>query len=350
MKVTRRDFLKTAATVGAAAAIKLHKQDLIEVFAQAPDYWHICWLNAASCTGCEVSFVQHANPDVIEILTSITVGDSGLPIALPDYMQVIHPTSGKLALELIDVWKAGSEKRKVLIVVGAVQSPGFCEVGDRDFRDLLADVAPHADYVIAFGSCSAFGGIPHAKNNVTGAMGVADFFEEAGIAKTVINLPRCPGHPDSLVLTLASVMVGVIPALDAHGRPKAFFGTNMHDQLCPYRPYYDRGIFIPKVGEYVDDEEGGCRFKIGCKGPITYTDCALVKWNNHVSYCVQVGAPCIGCAQPEFPDGDTAPFWKELPTLPTVLGIPAQTWGQALVAISVIGCAAHFARKVVTKR
>ncbi|MCS7121692.1 MAG: NiFe hydrogenase [Archaeoglobaceae archaeon] len=348
LKLTRRDFLKSMTMVGISAML-INKADILKALAQAKDYWHICWLNGASCSGCEVSFAQNADPDIVEILTSMTVGESGLPIALPDYMQVIHPTSGSLAMEFIEVWKKASEKRKILIVVGSVQNPGFCEIGGKDFRDLLIETSKVADYIIAFGSCSSFGGIPGAKGNVTGAKGVSDFLKEVGIRKTVINLPRCPGHPDSLVSTLASVMVGVIPMLDNYGRPVDFFGMNMHSELCPYRPFYDRGIFITKPGEYPTSGDG-CRYKIGCKGPIAYTDCALRKWNNRVSYCLEVGAPCLSCSEKEFPDGDTSPFWKELPGLPLILNAPVEVWGSGLVAAAAAGCAIHFARKKIKKK
>ncbi|MCS7119383.1 MAG: hydrogenase small subunit [Archaeoglobaceae archaeon] len=348
LRFTRRDFLKSMTMFGVSAML-INKTEIVKALTQSKDYWHICWLNGATCSGCEVSFIQHTDPDLIDILTSITVGESGLPIALPDYMQVVHPASGSLAMEFIDLWKEAKEKRRILIVVGSVQNPGFCEIGGRDFRDLLKETSKFADYIIAFGSCSSFGGIPRAKGNVTGAKSVSDFLKEVGIVKPVINLPRCPGHPDSLVLTLTSVMIGVIPVLDTYGRPIDFYGTNMHQELCPYRPFYDRGIFITKPGDYKPGEEG-CRYKIGCKGPIAQTDCALRKWNEHISYCVEVGAPCIACSEPNFPDGDTSPFWKEMPGLPTILNAPAEVWGSAIVAATTIGCAVHFARKMIKEK
>ena len=35
---------------------------------------------------------------------------------------------------------------------------------------------------------------------------------------------------------------------------------------------------------------------MGCRGPQTYSNCALVRWNNRASWCVESGAPCCGCA------------------------------------------------------
>jgi hydrogenase small subunit len=272
---------------------------------------------------------------------SITTYTSGLPIALPDWMYVVHPASGSLAVEYINDWISHEGPGpKILVVEGAMQLPGFCETGGRDFRDWVKDTAEAADFIVSFGSCSSFGGIPHAKGNPTGAMGVQDFLREVGIddkAEGVINLPRCPGHPDSLILTLASLLEGVVPELDDQNRPLAFYGKNIHDEQCPYRAFYDKGQFA-EFGE----SEQGCRFKIGCKGPVTFADCPTRKWNDHTSFCIEVGAPCIGCSEPEWPDGDYAPFFKELTSIPTLFGIPPETWGTAFVGASALGIAAHY--------
>jgi len=343
--VTRRDFLKLAAT-SAFISIAPFKMDVIKLFEEAKDYVHICWLNGAACTGCSVSFAQSSDPDVIKILTSITVGNSGLPIALPDWMYVLHPASGSLGVELINDWINYTGK-KILIVEGSMQQEGFCEFGGKDFRKWVEGSAKVTDNIIAFGSCSAFGGVPHAKGNVTGAMSLQDFLREVGMnekANKVINLSRCPGHPDSLLLTLASLIEGIEPELDKYNRPLAFYGKNIHNEQCPYRAFYDRGIFA-NFGQ----SEQGCRFKIGCKGPITWTDCPTRKWNDRTAFCIDRGI-CIGCAEPAWPDGESAPFYVELPSLPTVLNIPAETWGTAFVGAAAAAVAVHAGRKALTKK
>jgi len=354
MKIKRRDFVKLAGVIGAAATIELYKPEIMEVLAASKDYYHICWLNGAACTGCTVSFAQATDPDLVKVLTQIVVGDDDtkvgtarLGIRLPDYMETVHPASGSLAESLIDdKWKKGTTGKRILIVEGAMQDAGWCKVGGKDFRDAVEDAAGSADVVISFGNCASFGGIPGAAGNVTGAKGLQDFLNEVGVNKTVIVAgATCPGHPDHLILTLADVIQGIIPEVDEHGRVKAFFQYNMHENRCPYRPYYDKGQFALKPGEE------GCRYKLGCKGPVTYTDCALRKWNNHVSYCVEVGAPCVGCAEPDFPDvgGDKFAFYAELPNLPIFLGTPVKTWGEALVIASAVGVAAHLVVRTVRK-
>lgn len=348
MLITRRDFLKLATAATASAVVAQYKLEIQQIFAQAKDYVHICWLNAAACTGCSVSLAQAADPDLLEVLTSITVGNSGLPIALPDWLYVLHPASGGLGVELINDWmKLPKTKNKILVIEGSLQSEGYAEMGGRDLRDWITDGAKVADVIIAYGTCSTFGGIPHAKGNVTGAMGAQDFLKQVGMpdqAAKVINLSRCPGHPDSLVLLLASLIQGITPELDQYNRPLAFFGKNIHEEACPFRPFYDKGVFA-KYGQ----SEEGCRFKIGCKGPVTWADCPTNKWNDHTAFCIEDGI-CYGCAEPLWPDGEHAPFFTELPSLPTILNIPVNVWGAAFLGAGAGAIAIHAARRVFSKK
>jgi len=43
-----------------------------------------------------------------------------------------------------------------------------------------------------------------------------------------------------------------------------------------------------------------CMFKQGCKGPVTYADCCVRRWNSKVNWCVGANGPCHGCASPNF--------------------------------------------------
>ncbi|MFP4559352.1 MAG: hydrogenase small subunit [Archaeoglobaceae archaeon] len=342
-KLSRRNFMKTVAAMGAATFLASYKSEIVKAISEVKDYWHINWLNGASCSGCSISFAQIADPDLVEVLTEITVGTSNLPIALPDYMETIHPASGTLAENLKERWANGAEGRRVLVVEGSIQDPGYCIIAGKDFREHVKEAAEKADAIVAVGQCATYGGIPAAKGNLTGAKGLKDYLAEIGVNKTVVNLPMCPVNGEHVLLTLAAVMIGAPIDLDSHGRPKAFFGKNMHDELCPYRPYYDRGEFITVPGE-----GEGCRYKIGCKGPATNTDCALRKWVNGTSYCVEVGAPCIGCSEPGWPD-DFSPFYAEVSEVPTLLGINSTTLGQGLLGITAAGIAVHGIKKAATK-
>ena len=130
-----------------------------------------------------------------------------------------------------------------------------------------------------------------AKPNPTGATPIHKLID-----KPVINVPGCPPIADVMMGVVTHLLVlGQIPALDSQGRPKEFYGRRVHD-TCYRRPNYDAGLFV----ESFDDEnarKGYCLYKMGCKGPVTYNACSVVKWNEGTSYPIQSGHGCIGCSE-----------------------------------------------------
>ncbi|MCG8565311.1 MAG: iron hydrogenase, partial [Desulfobacterales bacterium] len=168
--------------------------------------------------------------------------------------------------------------------------------------DVMKELGPMASSVLGIGTCAAFGGIPAAEGNVTGAMGVMDFFKQEGIKTPVVNIPGCPPHPDWIVGSIVHLLEKGVPELDSDGRPTLFFGENIHDN-CSRLPAYDEG----ELTEVISDPKG-CRMDIGCKGPDTYADCYKRKWNTGMNWCVD-NSVCIGCVESGFPDG-TSPFYE----------------------------------------
>jgi len=49
----------------------------------------------------------------------------------------------------------------------------------------------------------------------------------------------------------------------------------------------------------------------GCRGPETYNNCPIAKFNDGTSWPIEAGHPCIGCSEPDFWDKYT-PFFEEL--------------------------------------
>ena len=129
----------------------------------------------------------------------------------------------------------------------------------------------------------------------------------------MINVPGCPPIADVMMGVVTHLLVlGQVPALDSQGRPKEFYGRRVHD-TCYRRPNYDAGLFV----ESWDDEnarKGYCLYKMGCKGPVTYNACSVVKWNEGTSYPIQSGHGCIGCSEAGF--WDNGPFYQHLPSFP----------------------------------
>jgi hydrogenase small subunit len=54
---------------------------------------------------------------------------------------------------------------------------------------------------------------------------------------------------------------------------------------------------------------------MGCKGPVTFQNCPVVRWNEATNWPIGCGHPCIGCAEPDFWDRMT-PFYQHLSGIP----------------------------------
>lgn len=162
---------------------------------------------------------------------------------------------------------------------------------------MLEETVQDAFAVIAVGSCAAFGGLPHAFPNPTGAVPISELVTD----KPLINVSGCPPIPVVITGVLSHLLAfGQLPELDALRRPKAFFGESIHDR-CYRRGFYEQGKFARSF----DDEGarlGHCLYHVGCKGPVTYNACATLKWNRGASFPIQSGHGCFSCSEPDFWD------------------------------------------------
>jgi hydrogenase small subunit len=88
---------------------------------------------------------------------------------------------------------------------------------------------------------------------------------------------------------------------------------------------------------------------MGCRGPVTYNSCGVIRWNNGVSYPIQSGHGCIGCSEANF--WDNGPFYRHLPRFPG-FGIEstADTVGAVVGIGAVAGVALHAIATNVRKR
>ena len=250
----------------------------------------VIWLSFQECTGCTESLTRSHAPTVESLIFDA--------ISL-DYHHTLQAAAGHGAE---DARMAAMEENKgkyVLVVDGSIPKdfPAYSTIAGISNLDMLKETAKDAAAIVAVGTCAAFGGIPHAYPNPTGAVPVSDIVTD----KPIINVSGCPPIPVVITGVLAQYLTfGTIPELDALGRPAAFFGQNIHDR-CYRRPFYERGQFA----ETFDDEgarKGWCLYKLGCKGPTTYNACATLKWNEGASFPIQSGHGCIGCSEPDFWD------------------------------------------------
>ena len=246
----------------------------------------LVWLELTGCSGNIISLLDGSNPG-FQFLTSEMVNLV--------YENSLMAKEGSPAIEqLLRV----RDRAYILAVEGAVATKNdglYNIIGMYGGRPLTAYQAVQllsekASSVLAVGTCASDGGMSAAKPNPAECISVRQ-----AVNRNVINLPGCPCHPDWFLGTLAHILLYGEPELDGRGRPVLFYGIKIHDR-CSRRSFFDKGIFATKLGDPT------CMFKVGCRGPVTYTDCPIRKWNRHVNWPVQDNAPCIGCAQFGFPD------------------------------------------------
>ncbi|MFW6323617.1 MAG: NiFeSe hydrogenase small subunit [Desulfovibrionales bacterium] len=301
MSLSRREFMKLCTgTVAGLGISQVFHPGLVMAMKEAAQKAPVIWIQGQGCTGCSVSLLNTVHPSIKEVLLEI--------ISL-EYHPTVMAAEGEVAMEhMFEV--ANQYKGKYFLVVeGSIPMKAdghYCvlgEVGHKEITMLEAtkELGKNAAATLSVGTCAAYGGIPAAYGNLTGATDVKTVFDQFGVSTPVVNVPGCPPHPDWMVGTVAHVLMYGVPELDDYGRPKLFFGRNIHEN-CPYRGYYDDGVFSETL-----TQKEGCRLEVGCKGPYTNADCWKRHWNNGVNWCLQ-NAVCIGCVEPGFPD-DTSPFY-----------------------------------------
>lgn len=304
MELSRRDFL-------GAGAISVLGFSLVEVPGlgrlalgaepEAVVEVPVIWMATGSCSGCSVSLLNSASPTIEELLLDQVLPGKHVSLG---FHATIMASQGDQAIEAMEKIAREHKGGYVLVVDGAVATGAdglYCAVGERDGKPItgyehVRDLGRDALAVLAVGACASSGGIPAAGSNPTEAVPVGIVLEREGIKTPLVNIPGCPPHPDWIVGTIATLLLGGVDALglDGNHRPAPFFRECIHDN-CPYRGHFEKGDFAEKFGDH------GCLIKLGCKGPITYADCPIRKFNNGTSWCVEAGHPCIGCCHPDFP-------------------------------------------------
>ncbi|RLA86314.1 MAG: Ni,Fe-hydrogenase small subunit [Deltaproteobacteria bacterium] len=285
--VSRRDFLKYCASF--AVLFGLSELEFTRRLAHAVEKAErkppVIWLEGQDCAGCTVSFAGLLYPPVGAIILD--------KLSLR-YHETLMASAGELAESVYH--ETVKEGGYVLVVEGSIPSSDdrFCLVGGRPFREIVLEASKNATCILAVGACASFGGIPKA--TVSKGMGVKDLVS----GKPIINLPTCPVHPDHLVGTILYILTtGKLPELDDFNRPKMYYSQSIHDN-CRRRGHFEAGNFLQDWNDPAQKDY--CLFEKGCKGPMTYADCPIRRWNSGTNFCIDCGAPCVGCAEPGFYD------------------------------------------------
>lgn len=301
----------------------------------------IVWLQAGSCGGCTMAALEVEGRGLVAALEPFGITFLWHP--------ALSEECGREAIAILNDVLDGRKRVDALCVEGsAMVGPngqgGYHRVSGTGLSqaEWIAELAPKARYVVAIGSCAAFGGMPAALPNPTDSVGLSwegeapggllgtEFRSAAGLP--VINVAGCAPHPGWMHETLLGLAMGAIGAddLDLYGRPR-FFADHLAHHGCNRNEFYEF-----KASAEAPSDRGCLMEHLGCKATQAVGDCNQRSWNGSVGGCPSAGFSCIACTNPGFeqPNGAFA-------ETPKVAGIPVglpldmpKAWFIALAALS----------------
>jgi len=321
--ISRRGFMQFCAGMASMMAIPAAMVPRMAhaVLSSKPS---VIYMSFQECTGCLESLV---NSSTVTQANSTTIENLILNLVSLDYQETLMASAGDRAEYTRDQIIARNAGKFVLIVDGSIPKDpnnGYFVSGGKSGVLRFVEAAEHAGLILALGSCAAFGGLPNADPNPTGAVSIAEIMKLNGISKPLINISGCPPIPEVITgVIMYYLTYGAAPALDSKLRPKVFYGENIHED-CYREDNFEDGRFVEKFDD-TGARNGYCLLHMGCKAPITHNACRKVKWNARTSYPIQSGHGCIGCSEPYFWDGGVTtakanplqangkPFWPNGP-------------------------------------
>jgi hydrogenase small subunit len=294
--VSRRAFLKFCTVMASLLALPPGVLPRMVEAMERSRRKSVIWLSFQECTGCLESLSRSH---------SSTLEDLVFDFMSLDYQHTLMACAGERAEALRRDVIARNPGRLIAVVDGSIPIKDggvYSTIAGRTNLDFLKETVAQAAVVIPVGTCAAFGGIPKAEPDPTGALGVQHLMDRGLIArKPLINVPGCPPIPVVISAVLAHYLtLGTLPSLDALHRPRAFYGETVHDR-CYRLHFYRRGKFAKSFDDR-GARRGWCLYELGCKGPVTHNACASLKWNQGTSFPIQSGHPCLGCSEPDFWD------------------------------------------------
>ena len=279
--VSRREFVEFCGVMATALALpKVLGARIAEAVLKA-EKPVIVWLEFQDCAGNTESFLRATKP---------TVADIVLDVLSVDYHETIMAAAGHQAEDVLAKTVKEKKGAYLAVVEGSIPTGvngAYCTIGGRSALQIAREVCGGAAATIAVGTCATFGGLPAAAPNPTGALGVADAVP--GL-KNLVNLSACPMNPENLTaLVVHYLTFKDLPALDGYRRPLFAYGKSIHDN-CERRAHFDAGQYVEAWG---DDghRTGYCLYKMGCKGPVTFQNCPVVRWNEGTNWPIGCGHP-----------------------------------------------------------
>jgi hydrogenase small subunit len=327
--MTRRQFLGFCGVIAAALALPESAGEVIAAALATAPRVPVIWLEFQGCSGDSESFLRAAsqlNPLDPAAGSEPKISDLLLDIISLDYHETLMAPSGANATFSLNDSLAKNAGNYILVVEGSIPTGAnghYCVIGGRTATSILQEAMTGAKKVIALGSCAHYGGLAKANPNPTRAAGLKSMYPtqlatNANPAGKIYGLPGCPANVVNLVALLVHFITypnTAIP-MDTITKEKeiqAFFGFDkrIHSRVnnnpianC-FRKDTDREAEMWGDADHVN---GGCLRDLGCAGPITYSNCFKVHWNQDTCWPIAAGHGCIGCTNNNFWD---TPFYSK---------------------------------------
>lgn len=335
---SRREFLGFCTTMAAYMGLQTSGIAQIVNALETKQRPPVVWMHFQECTCCSESFIRSSHPIVADIILD--------KISL-NYTETLQAASGFMAEKSLHDTITNHKGEFILLVEGSIPTANngvHCCIGGRTALDIVHEVAEGAKAIIAWGSCASNGCVQSAKPNPTSATPIHKIIKN----KPIVKMPGCPPIGEAMAGIIVHLLAfDRLPELDRVGRPKAFYSRRVHD-TCYRRPNYDAGLFVNSFDD-PNAKKGYCLYKVGCRGPVTYNSCAVMRWNNGTSFPIQAGHGCLGCSEESF--WDNGPFYNHLASFPG-FGIEstADNVGLAAAGVAAAGIATHSIVTNVMKR
>lgn len=318
--MSRRAFLKFTTAMTAALALPAGYAPRIARAVETAPRLPVIWLRGQDCGGETEAFLRAPDPSTASLLLDV--------LSLEYHETLMAPAGTASDLSLTSAMERYPDGYVVVVEGGIPTAAGgaFCMIGGRPFADVVREVADGALATIAVGACAFDGGVPGAGGGVTGSASLREVVSNA----PTVALPGCPVNVENLVATIVHYLsFKEWPATDMMRRPLFAYGALIHNE-CERRPHFEFGEFVRSWGDE-GAQKGWCLYKIGCKGPESFGNCASKRFAQGTSWPVRAGHGCIGCTMPDFWDA-MSPFYLRLPSpVPPFPGLTADLVGAALV-------------------
>ena len=291
--INRRDFMKWVSATTATLMLPPMFAPLVAEATELMNRVPVIWLELQDCAGNTEALLRSASPTVDDLLFDI--------LSL-EFHHALMAGAGHDAEHQLEDAIHHFKNKYLLFVEGSIpmgMNGNYGTIGPagETFHDHLQRIAKDCAAVVAVGTCATFGGVPAAAPNPTGAVGVMDIVK----GKPIVNIPACPANPANMVgVVLHYILTGQVPELDSLLRPKFAFGYRIHDN-CERRAHFDAGEFVEEWGDH-GAKNNWCLYKVGCKGPMTFNNCSIIRYNEGTNWPIGAGHGCIGCSEPNFWD------------------------------------------------